>query len=115
MQVGESSKINCGLQGALGECPYAPFSKNSSSNFRTSRRSRSSFCILHPHISLEVWTLIPGIAVTLVTLQRDIGHRAAVPASHRNVVTGRLGRRIAVRVRGFLCTSRVPPLAAGIR
>ena len=45
MHVGESSKIYTGRHASLGERPYPPFSKKLSSNFRTSNRSRSSFCM----------------------------------------------------------------------
>src|SRR5215469_1390342 len=47
IHVGESSKISGDLQRAVGDLPYPPSSRNLSSNFRTSKRSRSSFCILH--------------------------------------------------------------------
>src|ERR1700689_2514662 len=45
MQLGESSKMNCGLHGVRTERPYPPFSRKLSSNFRTSNKSRSSFCM----------------------------------------------------------------------
>src|SRR5215469_13342335 len=47
IHVGESSKMSWGLQRALGDLPYPPSSRNLSSNFKTSKRSRSSFCIWH--------------------------------------------------------------------
>src|SRR6202158_1922697 len=85
MHVGESSKITCGRQGALDERPYPPFCRNSSSNFRTSRTSRSS---------LRIWTSFLAVlsaltnadAVTYVTQGSDSCHCQARRA-RRTLIT----------------------------
>src|ERR1700737_1866676 len=68
MQVGESSKMNCGLHCALGECAYPPSSRKSSSAFNTFKRSRSSL----------------AIGVSLSPLQREL--RANPPAAAESVL-----------------------------
>src|SRR5260370_10027497 len=74
MQVRESSKMYCGLQGVFGERPYPPSFRNWSSNLKTSKRSRSSFCIFHLPPAFKICTEPKEAARTDVTLQSD-GHQ----------------------------------------